>query len=211
MHGQKFGRWNLIFINVRFLHVGRRNSNFNYEMNGEWIMEVEEEKDVGIIISNDLKSSKQCTAACNQANQYLGFIYKYVEYKSPLVMTLLYNCYVRPKLEYGVRVVQPHYQQDLDKMEAVQRRFTRMVIGMEGLEYRERLKALNMFSIKRRLLRGDMIEVYKLFSGLVDLDVRKFFTLETERRTRGHDKKIKKESCRLDIRKYSFSHRVVDF
>ena len=68
-----------------------------------------------------------------------------------------------------------------------------------------------MYSVNRRLIRGDMIEVYKLFVGLVDIDYRKFFTLETNGRTRGHDKKIKKMACKLDVRKYSFSQRVVDF
>ena len=73
-----------------------------------------------------------------------------------------------------------HCQHDLDRMEVVQRKFTIIVIGTEGLEYRERLKVLNMFFDKRRLLRGDMIEIYKLFSGMVDLYVGKFFTIETE-------------------------------
>ena len=96
-------------------------------------------------------------------------------------------------------------------LEAVQRRATRMIPALKHLEYRERLRELNMFSLERRFVRGDMIELYKMFSGSDYMDVGTFFTLETENRTRGHEKKIRKQSCRLDLRKYFFSHRVVDF
>jgi hypothetical protein len=192
------------------MHVGRENNNFNYEMDGEWVNSVEQEKDVGVIISNDLKVSKQCIAACNIANRMLGYINKYVEYKSAEVMTKLYNSYVRPFLEYGVRAWMPYYKQDVERLEAVQHRATKMILGMNGLTYEERLKALNMYSMKRRYLRGDMIEVYKMFSGLSDLKVEKIFALETENRTRGHSKKLKKSACRLDVRKCSFGHRVVN-
>ena len=54
------------------MHVGKDYNSFNYEMDGEWINSVEQEKDVGVIISNDLKVSKPCIAACNTANRILG-------------------------------------------------------------------------------------------------------------------------------------------
>ena len=96
-------------------------------------------------------------------------------------------------------------------LEAVQRRATRMIPALRHLEYRDRLKELNMFSFERRCLRGDMIELYKMFSDIDYLDVGTFFTLEEENRTRGHERKIRKQGCRLDLRKFFFSHRVVDF
>lgn len=55
-----------------------------------------------------------------------------------------------------------------------------------------------------------MIELYKMFSDCDYLDVDSFFTLEEGNRTRGHDRKIRKQGCKLDLRKYFFSHRVVD-
>ena len=100
----------------------------------------------------------------------------------------------------------------MNMLEVVQRRATRMIPALRRLEYRDRLKELDMFSFERRCLRGDMIELYKMFSDSDYVDVGVFFILEEENRTRGHHEwKIKKHGCRLDIRKYFFSHRVVDF
>ena len=86
-----------------------------------------------------------------------------------------------------------------------------MIPALRHLEYRDRLKELNMFSFERRCLRGDMIELYKMFSDRGYLDVGTFFTLEEENRIRGHERKIRKQGCKLGLRKYFFSHRVVDF
>jgi hypothetical protein len=63
--------------------------------------------------------------------------------------------------------------------------------------------------METRRLRGDLIEVFKMFKGMDNLDVHKFFQL-TNAPTRGHSLKLVKHGCNLDIRKFSFSHRVVN-
>ena len=85
-----------------------------------------------------------------------------------------------------------------------------MVTGISHLSYEERLKELDMYSVERRYLRGDMIEVYKMCNGLDKVDLNNYFTLSQDHITRGHGKKLKKFSCRLDLRKYSYSHRIID-
>ena len=57
--------------------------------------------------------------------------------------------------------------------------------------------------------RGDLIEVFKIFKGFDDLDPSKFFDL-SRAHTRGHSLKLIKPRCRLDIRKFSFAHRVIE-
>src|SRR5678815_1344019 len=56
-----------------------------------------------------------------------------------------------------------------------------------------------------------MIQVYKIFTSIDNTEANKFFIVEHGRKTRGHNKKIKKKACHLDIRKNSFSNRVVKF
>ena len=97
-------------------------------------------------------------------------------------------------------------------LENVQRRATKLIPGYKELDYKERLKRLNLPTISYRRLRGDMIEIYKILTGKYDSSVTSnFFTLrENDSITRGHNLKIFKERCRLNIRKNSFIYRSTD-
>ena len=59
-------------------------------------------------------------------------------------------------------------------------------------------------------LRGDQIEVFKVVNGYEHVDRNMFFKLEEGSRTKGHKATLVKEQCRLDMRKYSFSQRVIN-
>ena len=60
-------------------------------------------------------------------------------------------------------------------MERVQKRFTRMLPGIEDISYEERLEKLGLFSLERRRLRGDLIEVYKIMRGMDRVGSQKLF------------------------------------
>ena len=51
------------------MHVGVKNRNFEYEMDGAWLQKVEQKKDLGVIINNDLKPTKHCIEVCKKASQ----------------------------------------------------------------------------------------------------------------------------------------------
>ena len=206
-------KWQMNFNSkkCKVLHLGYSNKEFNYDMNGDWLESVDQEKDLGVIISSNLKVANQCLEARNKANKMLGIINRNVVYKSKEVVSKLYNSYVRPILEYCAQVWAPYLRKDIDMLERVQRRATRMVSGFEGKSYEERLRELGMFSVERRFLRGDMIQVYKIFTSIDNIETNKFFIIDHGQETRGHNKKIRKKACRLDIRKHSFSNRVVNF
>jgi len=82
-------------------------------------------------------------------------------------MLQLYKTLVRP---YCVQFWSPHYRKDMKALERVQRRFTRMLLGLEGMPYEERLRELRFFSLERRWMRGDLIEVYKMMRSIDRLD-----------------------------------------
>jgi ribonuclease P/MRP protein subunit RPP40 len=103
-----------------------------------------------------------------------------------------------------------HYlQKDIDLLEGVQRRATKLVVGMREKSYEERLKFLDMTTLETRRVRGDLIEVFKIMKGLEDVNEEKFFTMD-KGYTRGHELKLFKPNCRLDCRKYAFSHRIIN-
>ena len=81
---------------------------------------------------------------------------------------------------------------------------------MEELEYSDRLRELSLPSLQHRRRRGDMIQVYKIVSGMDRIDADSLFPPAPGLATRSNGEKIFKQRSRLDIRKNSFTMRVVD-
>ena len=73
----------------------------------------------------------------------------------------------------------------MEVLERVQKRFTRMLPGVEGISYEERLEKVGLFSLERRRLRGDLIEVCKIMRGMDRVDSQKLFPRLEESITRG--------------------------
>ena len=84
-----------------------------------------------------------------------------------------------------------------------------MIFGFEGKHYKREDEGVG--NVEERFLRGDMIQVFKIFKSVDNIETNKFFIVDHGRETRGHNKKIRKRQCHLDIRKHSFSNRVVNF
>ena len=87
----------------KVLHIGSNNHRTNYSMNGNEIPNVNEEKDLGVTISSDLKPAKHCSEVVKTANMLIGFIGRTFEFKSEKVILTLFNALVRPHLEYCVQ------------------------------------------------------------------------------------------------------------
>ena len=78
------------------------------------------------------------------------------------------------------------------------------------MNYTERLKYLELHSLKGRRIRGDLIQVFKIFKGLDDIKVEDIFCISNYGSTRNQGQKLMKHPCKTDIRKYSFSNRIVE-
>lgn len=68
------------------MNIGSNNIKFNYEIYNERIEECKIEKDLGIMLNNNLKTTPQCIEAQNKANKLLGYITKKVHYKSKEIL-----------------------------------------------------------------------------------------------------------------------------
>ena len=80
----------------------------------------------------------------------------------------LYKHLIRSHLEYNNSVWSPHKKSDIEKLERVQKRATKMIPGMPKISYPDRLRKLKLPTLTYRRARGDMIETYKLLSGKYD-------------------------------------------
>ena len=108
----------------KVMHVGHRNERAIYNMGNHRLEEVEEEKDLGVLIHRTLSVSNNCAVAVKKANQMAGHIYRTVTHKSIQTAVPLYKAVVRPYLEYCSLVWSPYLKKDILSIEKVQRRVT---------------------------------------------------------------------------------------
>jgi ribonuclease P/MRP protein subunit RPP40 len=209
--------WQMLFNSEKchILHLGGNNNRYEYTMGGSVLETVEYEKDVGVIIHQSLKPSMQCARAAARANAILGQLSRAVSYRDKVTFIKLFKVYVRPHLEYAVVSWSPWTVEDKEVLEKVQRRAVGMVSNLRGRTYEARLAELGMTTLSDRRVRGDMIATYKIMSGKDKVEPGVFFDLVAEGagpRTRAVTgvQNIRVVGSRLDLRRYSFSQRVVN-
>ncbi|XP_055492473.1 uncharacterized protein LOC129697841 [Leucoraja erinacea] len=192
------------------IHFGSKNRKVDYYLNGGRLVKGEMQRDLGVMVHQSLKVGMQVQQAVKKANGMLAFIAKGFEYRSGEVLLQLYRVLVRPHLEYCVQFWSPNLRKDILAIEGVQRRFTRLIPGMSGLSYEERLDKLGLHSLEFRRLRGDLIETYKILKSLDRLDAGRLFPMLGKSRTRGHSLRIRGKSFRTEMRKTFFTQTVVN-
>ena len=206
--------WNLYF-NVqkcKTLHIGKKNPNTPYSMmvNDQHnpIPECSEEKDLGVLFDKDLTFDIHIQKAINKANQMISIIRKCFIHIDKNIFIKLYKALVRPHLEYGNIIWFPFLKRQSIALEKVQRRATKLIKECNEMSYMDRLKYLNLHSLKGRRIRGDLIEIYKIHNNLTDIDFNKLFSTCSSDRTRNNEGKLFIQYSRTNIRKYSFANRV---
>ena len=111
----------------------------------------------------------------------------------------LQNNIICEATEYCVQLWCPYLAKDIDMLEKVQMRATKLVKGIGRLTYRIRLQKLGMYSLYCRRERGDLIETYKILKGYYDIEWSQLFTLNLSN-TRGHSMKLYKKQSRTILR-----------
>ena len=188
------------------MSIGSKTKNV-YHM-GEHKLDISHcETDLGIQIDDTLNFEKHITGAVNKANRIMAIARKTFEYMDTQTFRCIFKGLVRPHLEYGACLWNPHTLKTINLIENVQRRATKIVPGLSKLSYEKRLRKLKLPTLTYRRARGDMIQVYKLLNKGYDKTLPPLLTLNNTDR-RGHNGKLFIQRPRNNPRKYFFTHRV---
>ena len=153
-------------------------------------------KDLGIIFDDNLHFEEHIAAIVTNSRSY--------EQIQNLV-------YIHRKTSPGIwsPCLNSYHKRIINKLENVRRRATKLIPGFANISYKDRLKSLQLPMAYRRY-RGDMIELYKMTHHLYDTNATNGFLRFRTSRARGHNFNIAKETCKSDIKRYSFRHRTTD-
>ena len=112
---------------MAYMQYHRVNEKIKVGGEGTVLRKLNSERDLGVPISQDLRPREQCINARNKANRILGFISRTVTNRTSEVILRLYLVLVRPHLDYAVQFWSPYYRMDIDRLESIQRRMTKVI------------------------------------------------------------------------------------
>jgi hypothetical protein len=169
------------------LPIGKRkvqcalSNQSNFTINSTDIPFADSAKDLGVHVSKDLKWEIHIKNIVRQASFTSYQVLKSFRSKNIWTLLKLYKSYVRPKLEYNSPVWSPYLVKDINAVEKVQQRFTKIACrrcNIPYVSYADRLTKLNMLSLQHRRVRFDLIKLFQIVNNISDLNFHSFFVFQ---------------------------------
>ena len=170
---------------------------------------VDSYKDLGVVVDCKLKFHQHVREVVGKAGGLMNQLLKSTVCRNRHFMVQLFVSHIRPIIDYCSCVWSVGYLGDGRLLEALQRRWTRQISGVEHLDYVSRLKEVGLYSVAGRSLRMDLIKVWKAFNFDVDLGLSAIFERAPYQNTRGHSLKLSIPICRSDVKRRFLGTRCV--
>ncbi len=147
--------WQLTFNSSKceVLHIGNANLNTDYKMRDIKLETIDTQKDLGIVIISDLKTTKHCIEVEKKYNHLLGYIKYQFQYRNKKIVVTLYNSLVLPYLQYCIQFWSPSLIKDINRLEKIQARAIKYIPEIRHLSYENRLQVLGLLTLKASRIR----------------------------------------------------------
>ena len=137
----------------------------------------EVEKDIGVLFDRKMSFRQHIGCIVKKLNRIIGLARRTFHYMNQEVFRLLFTSLMRPHMDYADCIWSPHLKVDIAQLENSQRRATRLVPDLRDRCYEDRLRALNLPSFLYRRSRIDMIQTFRIMTGIDDLEASYLFTM----------------------------------
>ena len=150
-------------------HRATLNTGVSLCLGGTTLEEVECYKYLGVLVKNNLTWSDHIAGICSKAKQILGMLYRqFYNNSSPETLKQLYLSLVRPHLEYSCQLWDPYMQQDINRLESVQKFALKLISHRWESGYEELISLVNIPKLSNRRLHLKLAQVYKVVHQLCD-------------------------------------------
>jgi hypothetical protein len=180
----------------------------NYVMGNIALDFVDSVKDLGFLISGNIKFSSHCTMVAKKALRVSSHIFRCFRCRDTSFLVKMFNVYVRPIVESGSVVWSPFLVRDIKTIEHVQRSFTKRLPGLRDLSYPERLERLGIRSLEYRRIIFDLELTYKIIHNLTSLKFDDFFKYAPQSSTRSHDFRLSLPAIMPNFLQNCFANRI---
>ncbi len=194
---------------TKVLIIGKSKFNFDYKIQGTAIEIVSHIKDIGVTMQSNLKFTIHCNDMVRKAYFTMRNIFNTFRNHYCIFYLKLFTTYVRPVLEYASQVWSPSLIKNIDKIESVQRYFTRRILENVNGCYLDRLQHLQIDTLEQRRIKADLSLFFKLHRNLVDTDIKEVFTYRNNDILRGHSSQLYVEFSRTERRQSFYCNRIV--
>ena len=190
------------------MHFGSKNVSLPYQIGYTTLVERTCERDLGVYIDNRMKFDDHIRHVVMKARSVAGRILRCFSSRNPFVILPLFDTLVRPILEYATPAWNPSLAKHIKAIESVQRNVTKRLCGLQKFSYGDRIRALEVSSLRARRDYIDLVEMFKIIHsysvcGHVAVPTRSAYA------TRGHAYRLEQCKCSLNSYRFSFFVRVV--